>query len=124
MPGPLPPKPITPAFSEPMRDRCATEVTAQCGCGPAATGREKYWNELTDSEKIERMRMMVHRAISDIGELEAKVERLSNALLQHTHDPIGRIQVPLKGEDLRPRASKERALRSLGLDRPTDQDFF
>lgn len=132
MPGPLPPKPITPASAQALKDfvpginreRSATEVTGGCGCGPERgpePSREKYWNELTPDEKLERMRMMVRSAISNIGELEAMLSKVRKAFLHHTHDAIGRIHVPLEAEDLRD--VPHRSLKRF-LDSPKDEDYF
>jgi len=60
----------------------------------ALHGREKYWSELDDSEKIDRMREIVkqkERAISSIR------EQLWD-LKSHLHVE-GKIVVPIEGRD-------------------------
>ena len=41
-------------------------------------GREKYWTELTDSEKIERMRMVVKELSDTTARLYAQVQELTD----------------------------------------------
>lgn len=52
--------------------------------------RDKNWDELSDSEKIERMRM-------EVKNLQSKCERLERAIVglrQHQHGADGGILVP------------------------------
>jgi hypothetical protein len=52
--------------------------------------REKYWSELTDSERIERMRQEVKRCQQDIAMLIRAVIKLE----RHEHKPDGTLMVP------------------------------
>jgi len=54
--------------------------------------REKYWSELTDSEKIERMRDEVKRWQYKCAEMQNVVDKLHS----HQHAPNGEIVVPLR----------------------------
>lgn len=46
-------------------------------------GRESYWEELTDKEKIERMRGIVKRNVRRINSLEQIIEKIE----RHLHNP-------------------------------------
>jgi hypothetical protein len=63
----------------------STNTTEQVGLK-----RMKYWSELGDSEKIERMRETVHKLLARNDELEKKVRKLE----EHSHQD-GKIVVPL-----------------------------
>ena len=66
--------------------------------------REKYWVELTDSEKIERMR-------GEVKNWQRKCDRLERALsgfIQHQHGPDGKVLVPFYGEILGPQRETTR----------------
>lgn len=66
-------------------------------------GREKYWNELTPDEKVERMRTILRRQTSQIEDMQ----RTLNLLMNHSHNPVnGKLAVPLEdkrntGQDFR-----------------------
>ncbi len=53
--------------------------------------REKYWSEINDTEKIERLRKEIKylkNRISDISSQSYKLE-------QHEHNALGKIVVPI-----------------------------
>ena len=54
--------------------------------------RMKYWSELSDTEKIERMRDEVKRQQHQNSELVRRLEKLEN----HSHGQNGDIKIPLK----------------------------
>ena len=55
-------------------------------------GREKYWSEAEDSEKIERMRGIVKQQANDIRRLSSIVDKLQ----AHGHSDVG-VVIPLRG---------------------------
>ena len=54
--------------------------------------REKYWGELDDQGKIERLRQEVKHLKSQNRELMAGMEQL----LKHTHDHSGKPVIPIE----------------------------
>lgn len=54
--------------------------------------REKYWTELNDSEKIERMRTEVKR----IQYLQKKLDSAVYLLLRHEHNQSGKLVTELR----------------------------
>lgn len=59
--------------------------------GPGSPMREKNWDELTDSEKIERMRGIVKGFQSQMNRMEESLY----SLRYHQHASNGEIVVPL-----------------------------
>ncbi len=55
-------------------------------------GREKYWSELDDKEKIERLRQIVKQHQNELRRLSASVEVLMN----HEHGKSGQILSPVR----------------------------
>lgn len=54
--------------------------------------KEKYWAELTDSEKIERMREIIKQndyRLNKIYQLENKISKLRTLLISHSHSELG-----------------------------------
>lgn len=52
------------------------------------TSREKYWSELNDSEKVERMRQIIKQKKymeEKVHQLESMVLSLRNELREHNH---------------------------------------
>lgn len=50
--------------------------------------REKYWEELTDSEKIERMRAIMKQKVyleNQLNELQNQVRQLRQVIVFHSH---------------------------------------
>jgi hypothetical protein len=68
--------------------------------------REKYWQELTDTEKIERMREIVKRQESLLGSLLDRISRVKDILSTHSHDRDGRIMKILSYEDYEERGNR------------------
>jgi len=63
---------------------------------------EKYWNELKDSEKIERMRLVVKELNREIKEVKAGIREL----YRHNHNKDGEpVIVKRLGYDLEERRS-------------------
>jgi len=60
-----------------------------------AASREKYWDELDDSEKIERMRDEVKKLRRSL----ASTNRRLSSLMRHSHDTSGGIVVPIETYD-------------------------
>ena len=56
--------------------------------------RERYWDELNDSEKIERMRDEVKRLQNQVKRLS----QLTDRLLQHNHSQSGALFVPIEAD--------------------------
>ena len=57
------------------------------------TYRAKHWSELTDPEKIERMRSQVKYMNGTIRQIQDAVDRLTSVFPQHQHGPNGEILV-------------------------------
>jgi len=55
--------------------------------------REKHWDELTDGEKIERLRTLLHRAFDQIDKLQTANSRITNKFQNHEH-LNGKIMIP------------------------------
>lgn len=55
--------------------------------------REKHWSELTDPEKIERMRSQVKYMNGTIRQIQDAVDRLTSVFLQHQHWANGEVLV-------------------------------
>ena len=54
--------------------------------------REKYWTELNDSEKIERIRQIIKQndyLKERVYKLERHISKLLNMISKHTHDTKG-----------------------------------
>lgn len=80
-------------------DRMAGAVNmAGAGAGACVGGgpmREKFWRELIDAEKIERM----HKVVLDLQcRLQAREHEL-RMLLRHQHSPGGELTVPVDHAD-------------------------
>jgi hypothetical protein len=56
--------------------------------------REKYWSELTDAEKVERMREILKRSERRNEELQEMLHRLAPLVTGHQHGSDGRPVVP------------------------------
>lgn len=77
-----------------MTDVASQSQTAG-GANPSGIAREKYWEELTDAEKIDRLREVV-------ASLSRDNETLSKGLVdlvRHQHGPDGSVLTPLKHPD-------------------------
>ena len=57
--------------------------------------RQKYWSELNQEEKIERLR----ESINLMEGLKRQVEKLERLLQEHTHDKNGDVVVKLSPLD-------------------------
>lgn len=55
-------------------------------------GREKYWSEIGDKEKIVRIRGIVKQQQNEIRRLSSLVE----ALVQHDHGKSGQLLSPIR----------------------------
>ncbi len=53
--------------------------------------REKYWSELNDSEKMERMRSIIHSLQYSIERVEKENYRLRKHFYKHQHDQVTQI---------------------------------
>lgn len=53
------------------------------GYGEAA--REKYWNEITTDEKVERMRNEVKRALRQIDDQWTRLHKMTEIFRKHNH---------------------------------------
>lgn len=69
------------------------------GLAGAECKREKSWDELRDSEKIDRMRDVVKRLEAENGRLRNQIYGVEQKLNLHQHVD-GNLSVPLKGVDL------------------------
>lgn len=58
----------------------------------SCSGREKHWSELTDTERIHRLRTIVKRQREELGRLIDTVYRLR----EHEHNQQGKLLVPLQ----------------------------
>jgi hypothetical protein len=76
-----------------------TDVASQSqGAGsanPSGIAREKYWEELTDAQKIDRLREVVASLSRDNETLSKGLAEL----VRHQHGPDGSILTPLKHHD-------------------------
>jgi DNA repair exonuclease SbcCD ATPase subunit len=61
-----------------------------------APSKERAWHELSDSEKIERMRSYVKERIKWISINIANLENKIEALKKHKHLPTGEIVVGIE----------------------------
>ena len=69
------------------------------GSEQTMTSREKYWSELTDQEKMERMRQQVKNLIllqDRCNDLENKIGRLETIVNVHIHAD-GKVFTPSYG---------------------------
>lgn len=60
--------------------------------------REKYWLELTDSEKIERIRSIIKQNEyfkEKVYKLERKISKIINLVANHTHNERGIAVKPI-----------------------------
>ncbi len=69
-------------------------LKATLGCGQPE--RQKYWSELDDKEKIERMRIEIKHLGREIDSINGKLNTCYAPLLDHQHGESGAIMVPLK----------------------------
>ena len=53
--------------------------------GSLCPQREKYWKELTDTEKIERLRIVLKRKENKIDSLESMIYKLTRLFEEHIH---------------------------------------
>ena len=71
--------------------------------------REKYWEELSSEDKIDKIAHILEFLVDKNSELEKKIYKLEN----HNHDGLGRITIPLKDGDncdwIRPNNSLNRS---------------
>lgn len=56
---------------------------------PEKVAREMYWHELSDLQKLERMRRITKDLVNTVERLEASLY----LLLQHSHDNEGHVMV-------------------------------
>lgn len=59
--------------------------------GNQPTQREKYWDELSDQEKMERTRQQLRAARREVQEMR----RMVDMLLHHQHAVAGGVMAPL-----------------------------
>ena len=55
------------------------------------TGREKHWNELDDTQKMERMRLVVRNQKRELAELHTMIYRYS----RHQHKDDGTLIIAI-----------------------------
>ena len=60
-----------------------SEAKEQIAC------REKHWSEITQKEKIERMRKMVKKLIQDVDSLNNQMRKVRT----HSHSPEGKAVI-------------------------------
>lgn len=53
--------------------------------------REKYWSELTDTEKIERCRQEIKSLSSNLSSSLRRIEAKIDMLMEHRHLPDGQV---------------------------------
>lgn len=71
----------------------------------SAYKQPKNWDDLTDSEKIERCREQVKETHQYYGNRIQELERRVNSLMDHSHAPDGRVMAPVNkfnGDSLTP----------------------
>jgi hypothetical protein len=61
--------------------------------------REKYWKELSDTEKIERLRTILKRKESSISALESMFYKLTRLFEEHIHHD-GKLVMPIRARNL------------------------
>ena len=69
--------------------RLASSASETNGC---EAQRQKYWSELKEHERIDRLREVVKRYENRLEELENCIR----ALVQHTHNPGGNMVSPFQ----------------------------
>lgn len=56
--------------------------------------REKYWSELNDEQKVERIRIVVRELMSLTSRIESRLRRIEKQFEQHNHNS-GVVVVPV-----------------------------
>ncbi len=61
--------------------------------------REKYWNELSADEKVERMRQVVHSMQYQLEYANEQLHKMRGHLYKHYHDANGKLVAPINEHD-------------------------
>lgn len=60
--------------------------------------RTKYWSEINQTEKIERVRALVKSTLSTLERLAREIETLKDITWDHAHEQDGSVAVKIKKE--------------------------
>ena len=69
--------------------------------GPGILGgscREKYWSELTDAEKIERLHQVVKQLMGDVKRTSRVADAARRTSEAHQHATSGEVLVPARSD--------------------------
>lgn len=94
-----------------MNDKPPSEVLSPPRLGAA---REKYWKELTDAEKIERLHMVVKQLMNRADAAQIVADDAHRIAEDHQHAASGVVMVPANLSNRRVSESPRR----------TDNEYF